>query len=243
MKNLWKWLLSVFVALVVIVGTVLLLGGTKALQIKTMIDAGKSDGGPPPTAVTMGSAQTDTWEVVLPSIGSVTSVEGITVRPEVSGVITRIAFTAGAAVETGEVPIELDRSVEEANLEQAHAQLDLATRTLKRSEDLFATRSVAEADLDSARSQVAAATAQVASLEAVLAKKIVRAPFAGRLGIKEISLGQFVNPGDPIVALQSMDPVFVEFSLPQRELGRLSEGFGRAGLDRRLPQMPPSPED
>lgn len=231
MNNIWKWILSIVVALVIIGATVVFLGGTKFLQINAMIEAGKA-GGMHPTAVSMGEVQRERWEIALSAVGSVSSVEGIMIRPEAPGVVKHIAFTPGAAVEEGTILVELDQSVEEANLEQAHADLDLAERTLRRANDLYATRSIPEADLDTARAQLAAAKGRLASLEATLAKKTIRAPFDGKLGIKTISLGQYLNPGDPIVALQSMDPMFIEFSLPQRELGRLAQGLEvRARID------------
>ena len=223
--NVIKWILSIVVALVVIGVAIVLLGGTKFLQIKKMIDAGEGGGGMQATAVSFGEARQDRWEVAIDAIGSVTAVEGVMIRAEVAGVVEAITFTAGAEAEAGSLLVKLDHSIEQANLEQALADLDLAERTLRRNTDLFATRSVPEANLDAAKSQLAAAKARVASLEASLAKKTLRAPFSGRLGIRQISVGQYLTPGDPVVLLQSMDPVYVEFSLPQRELGRLTEGL------------------
>lgn len=219
-----KWLLGLGGAALLIVIALFPLGLIKMLQGKA-IGEHFANQGTPPTAVNLDGVQRAEWEVTLPSVGSVTSVQGVVVRPEVAGVVRTIAFTAGSTVETGDLLVALDTTVERANLEQAEAELDLAERTLARSQKLFDSRSVPEAELDAARSQLTAAMARVASLKATLQKREIRAPFAGRLGIKEISVGQFVNPGDAIVVLQAIDPVFIEFSLPQRELSKVRTGM------------------
>jgi membrane fusion protein, multidrug efflux system len=220
----WHLLLGLSLGLNLVLLTIMVLAGIKASQFMAMGAAGEA-AGPQPTTVAVGEVRADEWEVRMRSVGSVKAVEGITVRTEVAGLVEKIAFTPGRAVEARAVLVELDSSIERANLAQARAELDLAQRNLRRAEDLFATRSIPEADLDAARSQVAAVEARVASLEAQLAKKTIRAPFAGQLGIKQISVGQYLNPGEAVVLLQALDPVFVEFSLPQRELGRVREGL------------------
>lgn len=231
LMKIWKLIFGLSLALNLVLITLIALAGTKASQFMAMGAAGEA-AGPQPTAVAVDEVREDEWEITLRSVGSVDSVEGVTVRAEVPGVVEAIAFAPGRAVEAGAVLVKLESSIERANLEQAYADLDLAERTLKRTQDLFGTRSVPEADLDAARSQLASAKGRVASLEATLAKKTIRAPFAGILGIKQISVGQYLNPGEAVVVLQSMDPVFVEFSMPQRELGKLEEGLAvRAQVD------------
>ncbi|MFP4540545.1 MAG: efflux RND transporter periplasmic adaptor subunit [Opitutales bacterium] len=210
------------VLLVALIGGALI--GAKALQFMTMAETGEAME-ESATAVSVAQVVTRPWETTIPAIGSVAPVQGITVRTEVGGVVEEIAFRAGAQVEQGELLVALDDSVEQANLAQAEAELDLAERNRRRSEDLYESRSIPAADLDAARSRVAAVEAQVASLRATLAKKEIRAPFAGTLGIRRISLGQYLTPGDAVVLLQALDEVFVEFSVPQREFGRLEEGL------------------
>jgi membrane fusion protein (multidrug efflux system) len=157
---------------------------------------------------------------------------GVIVRTEVAGVIARIRFVPGSRVAAGEILIELDRSIEEANLAQARADADLAARTLRRTRELFESGVVAEAALDAADAALAGIEARIASLEATLAKKTIRAPFTGTLGIKQVSVGEYLDPGDEVVSLQALDRVFVELSLPQRDLGRLAPGLAvRARVD------------
>lgn len=217
-----KIILSIVVAIILIAGIFIALALVKKDQIGTIITT--FSGPQPPTAVNIGRPTKNSWVVSIPAVGSATSVEGITVSPETPGIIEKILFQAGRTVEAGDILIELNRDIENANLAQAEANLDLAQKVLKRSEDLFKSRSIAQAELDSSRAQFSAANAAVLSLKSVVEQKTIRAPFSGRLGVKQVSIGQYLNPGDPIVVLQSIDPIFIEFSLPQRHLGRLAEG-------------------
>lgn len=215
--------LRIFLAILLVIVVFGGLAAVKALQIKAMIEAGEAFV-PPPVAVHFAQAQTDSWQSALTSVGTVTSVRGVIVRAEVAGVVEQIAFEPGGRIGKGAVLVRLEQSVEAANLKQAEADLDLARRSLKRSERLFKSDTVSESDLDAAVAAEAAAEARVASLQATLAKKTIKTPFGGSLGIKRISVGQYLNPGDSIVDLQQMDPIFVEFSLPQREIQRLESG-------------------
>lgn len=214
--------LRVIVALVFVLLVVAGLGGVKALQIQEMIGA---DYTMPPTAVVIDEARAESWDATLPAIGSVAAIDGTVVRAEIAGTIERIAFEPGARVERGALLVALDRSIEAANLEQAKADAALWGRRTDRARELFDAKTIPAADLDTAQSSLAAAQARVASLSATLDKKTIRAPFAGELGIKRISRGQYLQPGDAIVTLQALERVFVEFTLPQRELGRLAVGM------------------
>jgi membrane fusion protein (multidrug efflux system) len=147
------------------------------------------------------------------------------VRTEVAGVVSRLAFEPGQRVAAGTVLVELDRSIEEANLRQAEADAELARLSLMRARELAASGTISRADLDQALARGAETEARVASLAASLGKKTIRAPFAGQLGVKRISVGQYVQPGDELVALQALDRVLVDFWLPQRELQRLRPGL------------------
>lgn len=221
MKTFFKYL---FVVLLV-VGVLGVLIGIKALQIGALIEAGEADPGVYPETVAVGTVTQDTWETLLPSIGTVTGVDGVEVRTEVAGVIAAIRFTPGQRVEQGAVLVELDASIEKANLKQAEAAADLAEVTLGRAERLVASGTIPVADLDQARTAMAAVDAEIAALKAVLEKKTIKAPFGGYLGIKRIRVGQYVNPGDRLVSLQSLDPVFVEFSMPQGQFAKLTPGL------------------
>jgi membrane fusion protein (multidrug efflux system) len=144
---------------------------------------------------------------------------------EVGGTVSRIAFESGSKVEAGDLLIELDYTTEEAQLRSAEATAELAQLNLTRSRELSSTNTISQADLDAAEAQAKQAKAQVENLKAVIAKKAIRAPFAGRVGIREVNLGQYLNPGAPIVSLQSVDPVYVDFSLPQQHLARIEDGM------------------
>ncbi|MDH3628945.1 MAG: efflux RND transporter periplasmic adaptor subunit [Acidobacteriota bacterium] len=213
--------LAVFLLMVIVVA----LAGVRTLQVRAMIDAG-ADFVPPPIAVGLAEALDESWVSQLGAVGTVTAIDGITVRSEVSGVVRTIAFEPGTRVDAGDLLIELDRTVEAANLQQAEAELDRADRRFIRAQDLIKSGTISVSDLDDATAEQAAAVARVASLQATLDKKTIRAPFSGELGIRQISPGQYLDPGDLIVELQSLDQVYVRFSLPQQHLSQLAVGLG-----------------
>ena len=206
-----------------IVFLVLLIGalvGLKLQQFQTMFAAGAKMT-QPPTTVTTHPVTADAWQPTLDAVGSVVAVQGVTVSAEVAGTVQRIAFESGATVRAGEVLVELDDGVEQAQLRSASASADLARLNLERARNLRPRNLVSQSDLDSAEAQAKQANAQVDNIRAVIAKKTIRAPFAGRLGIRLINLGQFLDGGAAIVSLQALDPVYVDFALPQQELARL----------------------
>ena len=210
-----------------ILGLLLLAGalaGLKLLQFQTMAAQGAKFV-PPPETVTTAEVKADRWQPTLTAIGSVTAVQGVTVSAETSGTVKTIAFESGATVKAGEVLVELDTAIEQAQLRSATASADLARANLDRARDLRAKNLVSAADFDAAEAQAKQTIAQLDNLRAVLAKKTIRAPFAGRLGIRRVNLGQFLDNGAAIVSLQSLDPVYVDFALPQRYLAQLRTGM------------------
>ena len=210
-----------------ILGLLLLAGalaGLKLLQFQTMAAQGAKFV-PPPETVTTAEVKADRWQPTLTAIGSVTAVQGVTVSAETSGTVKTIAFESGATVKAGEVLVELDTAIEQAQLRSATASADLARANLDRARDLRAKNMVSAADFDAAEAQAKQTIAQLDNLRAVLAKKTIRAPFAGRLGIRRVNLGQFLDNGAAIVSLQSLDPVYVDFALPQRYLAQLRTGM------------------
>ena len=213
--------LLVIILIIAIVGV---LAGIKALQIKDMIAAGEQMT-MPPSAVAVTSVQSVEWETTLSSVGMVTPVQGVTVRSEVAGVVTAIHFEPGAHIEAGALLIELDRSTEEAEVRRAEADAELARSTLRRTKDLVSSGTIPDADLDEANARMAEVEARIESLKAALDKKTIKAAFTGTLGIREIRLGQYLNPGDPVVSLQALVTVYGEFALPQRDLGKLRQGM------------------
>ena len=206
-----------------IVFLVLLIGalvGLKLQQFQTMFAAGAKMT-QPPTTVTTHPVTADAWQPTLDAVGSVVAVQGVTVSAEVAGTVQRIAFESGATVRAGEVLVELDDAVEQAQLRSASASADLARLNLERARNLRPRNLVSQSDLDSAEAQAKQANAQVDNIRAVIAKKTIRAPFTGRLGIRQINLGQFLDGGAAIVSLQALEMVYVDFALPQQELARL----------------------
>lgn len=207
-----------------LVVVVLLLGGVKALQIGTMIDQGKKFV-PPPETVTTTLVKAETWENTLSSVGTLTAVQGVTIAPELAGKVVQIAFQSGAAVRKGDLILRQDTSSEEAQLPGILAQMKLARSSLQRSEKLYADKVVSQADYDSALATYDQARAQSENLRATIEKKTIRAPFSGRLGIRQANLGQILKEGDAIVVLQALDPIFVDFNLPQQELSKVRQGL------------------
>lgn len=201
-----------------------LLGGIKGLQIERMIAQGKQSA-PPPETVTTATAAVQSWERVLTATGSLSAVQGVTVTAELGGKITRIAFTPGSFVRAGELLVQQDTSTEEAQLRAAEAAVALAQLNRARLAKLLAERTIAPSQFDNAEAAYKQAAAQADAIRAAIAKKTIRAPFAGRLGVRLVNLGQFVGEGAPIVALQSLDPIYVDFALPQQHLPRLQTGL------------------
>ncbi|MBJ7259466.1 MAG: efflux RND transporter periplasmic adaptor subunit [Chthoniobacterales bacterium] len=206
--------------LVVVVGAV---AGVKALQIRALISSGK-DQGPPVETVSTAEVGKQKWERTVESVGSLRAVQGADLSTESSGVITKILFENGQETKEGDLLVELDQEAEEANLRSAEAESDLARTVYERTKRLRITSAVPQSDLDTAESQLRKMAALVEQLKSTISKKQLNAPFSGRLGIREVNLGQFVDNGDKIVSLQSLDPVFVDFLLPQQLIAGLSTG-------------------
>ncbi|HRF62854.1 MAG TPA: efflux RND transporter periplasmic adaptor subunit, partial [Candidatus Competibacter sp.] len=209
-----KKIIFTLVIVLILVGT---LAGIKGLQFKTMFAQG-ANFVPPPETVTTTEAKQDTWQPTLTAVGSVAAVQGVVLGAEMSGAVKNIAFESGATVRAGDLLVELDSSVEQAQLRSAMASADLARLNLERARELREKKMMSQADLDSAEAQAKQANAQIDNTRAVIAKKAIRAPFAGRTGIRQVNLGQFLDNGAAIVTLQSLDPVYVDFSLPQQDL-------------------------
>jgi len=200
------------------------LAGVKILQIRRMVEHGKK-AVLPPDAVTAVAARSDSWETSLPAVGSLTAVQGVTVAAELPAKVVEIAFEPGRKVKRGDLLIHQDTSVEEAQLPGAEAQVALTESVLARDVEMLKEKIISQADYDAAVAGHRQAIAQVETLRAVIAKKTVRAPFDGRLGVRQVNLGQTLREGDPIVTLQSLDPIYVNFTLPQQELSRLRVGL------------------
>jgi len=205
-------------------GLVLLVGilvGIKLLQFQTMFAASAAMT-LPPEPVTTAAVREEVWTPTIESIGSLTAVQGVNVAAELDGKIVRIAFEPGTAVKAHDLLVKQDTSTEEAQLRSAEAGVTLAKVGLNRARKLIAQSTISESELDSAEAQFDQAVAQADDIRATIEKKTIRAPFSGRLGIRLVNLGQSLKSGDPIVSLQALDPIFVDFQMPQQRLSDLA---------------------
>lgn len=214
----------VVLAVIGVIIIIAVLAGIKALQIKTMIDAGKKFV-PPPETITTSVIKSETWDTALGSVGTLTAVQGVNVSAESPGKVTKITFESGATVKKGDILVQQDTSTEEAQLPGALSQLTLTRANLKRVEQLLKDGIISQSEHDLAVANSSQAQAQVDTIRAAIAKKTVRAPFSGQLGIRQINLGQMLREGDQIVTLQALDPIYVDFSLPQQELLKVKQGL------------------
>ncbi|MEY2541471.1 MAG: rane fusion protein multidrug efflux system [Verrucomicrobiota bacterium] len=201
----------------------LVLAGIKALQIFTMISAGKKMV-PPPETVTSAVVQEQDWAPILSSVGSISAVQGAVVSAELAGTVSEIKFQNGGVAKKGDVLMKLDTSSEAAQLHSAEADLELARADLLRTRDLAARKVVSKAELDAGESKFQQKQGMVDNMRSMIGKKEVRAPFDGQLGIRQVNVGQSVVAGQPVVPLQSIDPVYVDFAMPQQRLPQLAPG-------------------
>jgi membrane fusion protein (multidrug efflux system) len=216
-----KRVIITLLGLVVVVGV---LGGIKGLQIDRMIAQGKQFV-PPPETVTTARPHPESWESLLTAVGSLVAVQGLTVSAEMSGKIVKIAFEAGSKVQAGDVLIQQDTASESAQIRAAESAAALAKTNFERSRKLLPQKVISQSDFDDAEAKYQQAVAQVDNLRAIIAKKTIRAPFAGRLGIRQVNLGQILSEGQPIVSLQALDPIYVNFRLPQQHLAQVQPGL------------------
>jgi multidrug efflux system membrane fusion protein len=179
---------------------------------------------PPPVSVNFETVQSGDVARSLTTIGSVAAIHQVTISPEINGQVRRIAFVPGSPVKKGDVIVELNDATEQADLANARAQQKLTGLTLARFKDLAAKGAASQAQLDQAQSQFDAATAQIARTEAVIAKKLIRAPFSGTLGIRQTEVGHYLEAGRAIVVITDMEKLFVEFGLPEQVRPKLSLG-------------------
>jgi membrane fusion protein (multidrug efflux system) len=214
-KTLW-------IAIAGLAGLTVLLVLIKGLQIFTMISAK-----PPMQVETVTSAivEEKDWAPVLSAVGSISPVQGAMISSELAGTVDQVAFESGALVKKGDLLVKLNTAIEDAQLRSADADLELARADVERSRDLAARKVVAKAELDAAESKFQQKNAMIDNMHAAVAKKTMRAPFDGVAGIRTVNVGQTVNAGQQIVPLQSLDPVFADFALPQQHLGALSAGL------------------
>ncbi len=200
------------------------LGAVKFLQIRAMMSQAKKFV-PPPETVTAVQVRTEAWGSSLTAVGTLSAVQGVTIAAELPGKVVDISFSAGTPVKKGDVLLRQDTSSEEAQLPGAIAQAELARTNLSRADQLLQKGIIAKADKDNAVASLAQAEAQADGIRAAIRKKTIRAPFSGQLGIRQVNLGQTLREGDAIVTLQALDPIFVNFSLPEQQSSALRTGL------------------
>ncbi len=209
------------------------LGVVKFQQIQVAIAEGAAYQ-PPPEAVTTIVAAAEAWPETIHAIGTVEAVRGVTVSADLSGTVDRVAFESGRAVEAGAVLVELDTRQERAQLAAAEAARDLARVTFQRMEGLLAERVISRAEFDRATADSRATEARVGEIRAAIDRKTIRAPFAGILGLRQVNVGQYLAGGDPVVTLQSLHPIYVNFGVPQQVVYEMRTGRAvRISLDPR----------
>jgi membrane fusion protein (multidrug efflux system) len=202
---------------------VTVLGGVKFKQFQAAA-AQAASFQPLPEAVTTVTAAESSWPATLQAIGSVAAVQGVIVSADLPGLVAELSFDSGRTVRAGEVLARLDTRQERAQLAAAQAQLELTRLNLGRAQGLAEQGIIAQADYDRAVAEHRQAEARVGEIRATIERKQIRAPFSGLLGIRQANLGQYLNGGDPVVPLQSLDPIYVNFSVPQQEAARLRVG-------------------
>jgi len=198
------------------------LGFAKFRQIQTAVQASAFQ--PPPEAVTSVVTKREVWPANMNAIGSVEAVHGVTVSADLPGTVAKINFESGQAVREGEILVELDTRQERAQLASLEAQRDLARINFNRTQELVNAGVISRQDFDQATSQQKATEANVAEVKATIARKTIRAPFSGILGIRKVNLGQYLPAGSPIVSNQSLNPIYVNVGIPQQASAQVHVG-------------------
>jgi membrane fusion protein (multidrug efflux system) len=211
------------IMLAVMLAFIATIGAVKYFQIKgAMAEQGAYQ--PPPETVTTVVARQEPWDATIGVIGSVVAVNGVTVSADLPGLVEEIAFQSGRHVNKGDVILRLDTKQERAQLAAADAQRDLSQVEFRRAQGLLPSGVIPQSTHDQASAQYKQATAHVGEIAASIERKTIRAPFSGTLGIRQVNLGQYLAGGAPIVSLQALQPVYVDFSVPQQDLVQMHPG-------------------
>ena len=200
-----------------------LLADLKALQFYKMGSGGQGE--MPPTTVTSVEVKQENWAPLLSAVGSISAVQGAMISSELPGTVVEVGFESGVVVKKGDLLVRFETSAEEAQLRSADADSEWARRDFERSRELAARKVISKAELDAAEAKLKQKAAVSENMRAIIAKKTMHAPFGGIAGIRAVNVGQMVKAGDQIVPLQSLDPVYVDFALPQQRLAELSKGL------------------
>jgi membrane fusion protein (multidrug efflux system) len=211
---------------IVVLALAILFGGIFGWKAYVGYQMRKAIASAQPPAVVVSSARVEEgrWQASVTSVGSLRANQGVEVSAEVAGTVAGIAFESGGRVAAGDLLVQLDASKEEADLRSLEAQLELARLDYERARSLLRSTAVSQSQLDRAKSVLDSLGAQADAQRATIAKKAIRAPFPGELGIRQVDLGQYLSAGSEIVTLQSLDPIFVDFTVPERHLPALAVG-------------------
>ncbi|MGA9389311.1 MAG: efflux RND transporter periplasmic adaptor subunit [Candidatus Sulfotelmatobacter sp.] len=228
-----KRLILMLVVMAAILGG---LGFVKFRQVEAAIAQGATFQ-MPPTAVTTVVAQRETWPSTLTVIGTAAAIQGVTVSADLPGTIDKIHFESGQWVHEGDILVELDTRQERAQLANMEAQRDLARINFNRAQELVKAGVISHSDYDNASAQQKATEAQVGDIQAAIARKTIHAPFSGLLGIRQVSLGQYLAAGQAIVSLQSLSPIYVNFGIPQQQTPNVIPGHVLRVTNGDLPGM------
>jgi membrane fusion protein (multidrug efflux system) len=209
------------IMIVSVIVLIALLAFGKFLQIRTLI---ASQPKPQPQVVTAMTTETQPWQPQLKAVGAISAVRGVDLGNEIAGLVRRVNFKSGQDVKAGDVLLELNAESDRAQLQSLQVAVELATTVLARDRQQFAAQAVSQAQIDADEADLRAKRANLAQQAALVEKKTIRAPFSGRLGIAAMNPGQFLTAGQTIVTLQSLDPVYADFTLPQRQLAAVHLG-------------------
>jgi len=214
---------KIFAAIAIVVVVLLGLAGVKVLQIRKLIAFGASYA-PPPETISSAVAHEEKWQDTLTAVGSIDPQYGVTIAPEVAGTVKEIAVADGSVVAKGDLLLRLDASTEEAQLRSAQAQTELSRLNVERTRVLRKDNTVSQSELDQAEATFKQNQANADVISATIEKKTIRAPFTGRLGIWLVNVGASVDARRSLISLQSLTPVYADFSLPQQNLSQLKTG-------------------
>lgn len=214
----------ILLTMLIALGVFSVIAGVKFRQM-SQAKAAMAARKPAPATITTAPAVQEKWRTTLHAVGSLQSFQGVTIRSEIEGRVTHVAFESGTVVKAGDVLVEMDAAAETAQLRSNEASAKLASLNLERARELRKNNTNTQADLDSAEAIALQAAATIESTKATLAKKRIVAPFAGRLGIRQVNLGQFLNKADVVVTLEAIESIYADFSLPQQDIAHLQPGL------------------
>lgn len=210
---------------IVIVVLVIVLGGIFGYKFYQIDQMKKQMSQPkPPAAVEAVTVKDGTWQQSLKSVGSVTPVNGVRISNEVPGVIKEINFESGDRVKEGTTLLKMDTDIDEAAVRTRRAETKLAQQKFDRFSDLLPKKAVSQSQFDEAQANLEVAKAQVNEAEATLNKKVLSAPFAGTLGIRLVDQGEYMPTGTPIVEINMLDPIYVDYTISEKELANVKVG-------------------